>query len=110
MIDITSVDFTQADVQEDNQIYPTIRYHFRNEYIISPETTTKKGGALYPCSQSISLPSIERMCPRSAMRLTCADVNFGNIFSVLDLVSGSPLRVLDIVVIYSVVATHKIIA
>jgi hypothetical protein len=35
MIDITSVDFTQADVQEeDNQIYPTITYHFRNKYII----------------------------------------------------------------------------
>ena len=33
MIDITSVNFTQADVQEDNQIYPTVTYHFRNEYI-----------------------------------------------------------------------------
>jgi hypothetical protein len=28
------VDFTQADVQEDNQIYPTMTYYFRNEYII----------------------------------------------------------------------------
>jgi hypothetical protein len=33
MIDITSVNFTQADGQEGNQIYPTITYHFRNEYI-----------------------------------------------------------------------------
>ncbi|MGA7044084.1 MAG: hypothetical protein WBY71_10480, partial [Nitrososphaeraceae archaeon] len=34
-------------------------------------------------------------------------VNFGNIFSIRELVRGSPLRVLDIVVIYSVVAPHK---
>ena len=41
------------------------------------------------------------------MRLTCAGVNLGNIFSRRELVIGSPLRVLDIVVIYSVVAAHK---
>ena len=38
------------------------------------------------------------------MRLSCAGVNFGNIFSILELVIGIPLRVLDMVVIYSVVA------
>ena len=47
------------------------------------------------------------MCPCPAMRRICAGVNFGNIFSIRELVRGSPLRVLDIVVIYSVVAPHK---
>jgi hypothetical protein len=47
------------------------------------------------------------MCPRAAMRLSCADVNFGNIFSILELVRGSPLRVLLIVITFSAVAPHK---
>jgi hypothetical protein len=47
------------------------------------------------------------MCPRAAMRLSCAGVNFGNIFSIRELVIGSPLRVLDIDVTYSVVAPDK---
>jgi hypothetical protein len=41
------------------------------------------------------------------MRLSCAGVNFGNIFSTRELVIGIPLRVLDIVVTYNVVAPHK---
>jgi hypothetical protein len=41
------------------------------------------------------------------MRLSCAGVNLGNIFSIRELVIGSPLRVLDIIVIYSVVAPDK---
>jgi hypothetical protein len=51
--------------------------------------------------------TIERMCPRAVMRLTCAGVNLGNICSIRELVIGNPLRVFDIVVIYSVVAPHK---
>jgi hypothetical protein len=47
------------------------------------------------------------MCPRAAMLLSCAGVNLGNIFSIRELVIGSPLRVLDIIVIYSVVAPDK---
>ena len=49
----------------------------------------------------------ERICPCAAIRSIWAGVNFGNIFSIRELVRGSPLRVLDIVAIYSVVATHK---
>ena len=73
----------------------------------SPETTTKNGAALCPCSQSTSPSSIVRMCPCAAVLLSCAGVNFGNICSIRELVRGSPLRVLDIVVIYSVVAPDK---
>ncbi|MFL6383989.1 MAG: hypothetical protein ACJ712_03335, partial [Nitrososphaeraceae archaeon] len=52
--------------------------------------------------------SIERMCPRAAIRLSCAGVNFGNIFSILELVRGSPLCVLLLIVItFSAVAPHK---
>ena len=47
------------------------------------------------------------MCPRAAMRLSCAGVNFGNIFSIRELVIGIPLRVLDMVVIYSVAVPDK---
>jgi hypothetical protein len=47
------------------------------------------------------------MCPCAAVLLSCAGVNFGNICSIRELVRGSPLRVLDIVVIYSVVAPDK---
>ena len=41
------------------------------------------------------------------MRLSCAGVNFGNIFSIRELVIGIPLRVLDMVVIYSVAVPDK---
>jgi len=47
------------------------------------------------------------MCPRAAMRLSCAGVNLGNIFSTRELVTGSPLRGLDIDVTYSVAAPDK---
>jgi hypothetical protein len=41
------------------------------------------------------------------MRLSCAGVNFGNIFSIRELVIGIPLRVSDMVVIYSVAVPDK---
>ena len=41
------------------------------------------------------------------MRLRCAGVNFGNIFSIRELVIGIPLRVSDMVVIYSVAVPDK---
>ena len=47
------------------------------------------------------------MCPRAAMRLSCAGVNFGNIFSIRELVIGSPVRVLDIDVTYSIAVPDK---
>jgi hypothetical protein len=43
----------------------------------SPETTTKKGIELSPCSTNISSLFILGMCPRVAMRLICSGVNFG---------------------------------
>lgn len=58
---------------------------------ISPEITTKNGTEISPCSTSIWSRWIVRMCPWDATRLIWAGVNLGNIFSIRDLVIGSPL-------------------
>src|SRR5215831_13994503 len=63
----------------------------------SPDTTTKNGTVLSPCSTSTLPGSTARICPCTAMRLICAGVNIGNICSTRELVRGSPLDVLLIV-------------
>src|SRR5215469_662510 len=60
---------------------------------ISPETTTKNGTALSPCSTSTSPGCIARMYPCTATRLICCGVNFGNICSIRELLRGRPLDV-----------------
>src|SRR5215475_11751177 len=60
---------------------------------ISPETTTKNGTALSPCSTSTSPGCIARICPCTATRLICCGVNFGNICSRRELLRGRPLDV-----------------
>src|SRR5215831_21088437 len=76
---------------------------------ISPETTTKNGTALSPCSTSTSPGCMARICPCTAMRLICAGVNLGNICSTRELVRGSPPGVLLIAVISSAVAPQKLL-
>jgi hypothetical protein len=56
----------------------------------SPETTTKNGTALSPCSTSTSPGFTSRMRPCAATRPICAGVNFGNTCSARELRSGSP--------------------
>jgi hypothetical protein len=52
-----------------------------------------------------------RVCPRGVMRLICCDVNFGNVCSVLDLVNGSPLEILllllEFVILIYVILEYK---
>ncbi len=55
---------------------------------ISLVTTTKNGTVLLPCSTSTYHGFIARSCTRSAIRLISSWVNFGNICSVWDLLSG----------------------
>jgi hypothetical protein len=74
----------------------------------SPDTTTKNGTTLSPCSSSTSPGCIARICPCTAMRLSCVGVNFGNICSTRELVRGSPLDVLLIDVLSSAVAPQKL--
>src|SRR5215469_15315349 len=72
---------------------------------ISPETTTKNGTALSPCSTSTSPGCTARICPCTAMRLICSGVNLGNICSTRELVRG----VFLIAVISSAVAPQKLL-
>ena len=75
---------------------------------ISPESTTKDGQLLSPCSTSTSPICISRMYPRAAMRLICASVNFGNMCSTRALVTGSPLNVSFMSLDLRVTASHKL--
>src|SRR5215472_2753540 len=59
----------------------------------SPDTTTKNGTVLSPCSTSTSPGCITRICPCTATRLICSGDNFGNICSVRELLRGRPLGV-----------------
>src|SRR5829696_4258172 len=68
----------------------------------SPETTTKNGTFLSPCSMSTWPDSIVRISPCGAMRRICAGVNVGNICSNRELTNGSPLCVSLIEVICAV--------
>src|SRR5215472_4483131 len=74
----------------------------------SPDTTTKNGTVLSPCSTSTSPGWIARIWPCTAMRLICAGVNIGNICSTRELVKGSPLDVLLIDVLSSAVPPQKL--
>ena len=57
----------------------------------SPETTTKNGTALSPCSyEHFATLHRTHVRPRGVIRRICAGVNFGNICSIWALVSGSP--------------------
>src|SRR5215469_2537465 len=74
-----------------------------------PDTTTKNGTVLSPCSTSTWPGCIARICPCTAMRLICSRVNIGNICSTRELVRGSPLGVLLIAVLSSAGAPQKLL-
>src|SRR5215469_7926119 len=75
----------------------------------SPDTTTKNGTILSPCSTSTSPGWIARICPSTVMRLICPGVKIGNICSTRELVKGSPLDVLLMAVLSSAVAPQKLL-